>query len=180
MSDRELHESFLREFTANEPAIRAFIRCLLPARGDADDVMQETAVVLWERYPEVRSVTEFRPWAFGVAKKKVLSWMRDKGRDRVVLSEAMVNLVADVVTTSEEAFDIQRELLRQCVERLEPNQRTMLMAAYQPKAKIQEVARGSGRSIGGFYQWLHRMRRLLLDCVQGELAKVRPPRPHMP
>ena len=180
MSDRELHEAFLREFTANEPAIRAFIRCLLPARGDADDVMQETAVVLWQRYAEVRFVTEFRPWAFGVAKKKVLSWMRDKGRDRVVLSEAMVNLVADVVTTSEEALDLQRELLRQCVERLEPSQRTMLMAAYQPKAKIQEVARGSGRTVGGFYQWLHRMRKLLLDCVQGELAKVRSPRPHMP
>jgi RNA polymerase sigma-70 factor (ECF subfamily) len=92
----------------------------------------------------------------------------------------MVNLVADVVTTSEEVLDLQRELLRQCVDRLEPDQRTMLMAAYQPKAKIQEVARGSGRTVGGFYQWLHRMRKLLLDCVQSELAKVRSPRPHMP
>lgn len=180
MSDRTLHEAFLREFTAHEPAIRAFIRCLLPTRGDADDVMQETAVVLWERYAEIRHMAEFRPWAFGVAKKKVLAWIRDKGRNRVVLSEAMVNLVADVVTTSDEALDAQRELLRQCVERLEPDQRTMLLAAYEPKAKIQTVARSSGRSVGGFYQWLHRMRKLLLDCVQGELAKSRSLRPHMP
>lgn len=177
MDERELHETFLREFMAHEPAIRAFVRCLLPSRGDADDVMQETAVVLWARYADVKPGAEFRPWAFGVAKKKVLSWIRDKGRDRVVLSEAMVNLVADVATTSEESLDLQRELLRNCIERLKPEQRTMLMAAYQPKAKIQEVAKGSGRSVGGFYQWLHRMRKILLDCVQAELARSRQPRP---
>lgn len=175
MQDSKLHERFLREFTANEPAIRAFIRRLLPFRADANDVMQETAVVLWKRYAEIEGAVEFRPWAFGVARKKVLSWMRDKGRDRLVLSEDIVNLIADASSpAAEESLDRQRELLRNCIERLRPEQRTMLMAAYEPKASIQQVAKGSGRSVAGFYQWLHRMRRLLLECVQAELVKPRP------
>lgn len=180
MSGRQLHERFLREFTANEPAIRAFIRRLLPYHDDANDVMQETAVVLWERYPEIERGIEFRPWAFGVARKKVLSWLRDKGRDRMVLSEDIVNLIADASEAVDEPLDRQRELLRNCIERLRPEQRTMLMAAYAPKAKIQQVAKGSGRSVAGFYQWLHRMRRLLLECVQAEVAKAGQPRTSSP
>ena len=54
--------------------------------------------------------------------------------------------------------------------KLEPSQRDLLMAAYQPQARVQKVAAHSGRSVPGFYQWLYRMRRLLLDCVQRELA----------
>jgi hypothetical protein len=34
-----------------------------------------------------------------------------------------------------------------------------------------EVAQGSGRSVPGFYQWLHRMRRMLLDCIRRALAQ---------
>jgi RNA polymerase sigma-70 factor (ECF subfamily) len=45
------------------------------------------------------------------------------------------------------------------------------MQAYQPEARIQEVAQGSGRSVPGFYQWLHRMRRMLLDCIRRTLAQ---------
>src|SRR5205809_484611 len=93
--EREQHQRFLRAFTANEPAIRAYVRRLVPARADADDVMQEAAIVLWEKFAEFRDGADFRAWAFGVARFKVLSWLRDKGRDRLVLSEETVELLAN-------------------------------------------------------------------------------------
>jgi hypothetical protein len=48
MSPREIdrHREFLRCFTAQEAAIRAYVRRLVPLRADADDVMQEVAVVV--------------------------------------------------------------------------------------------------------------------------------------
>ena len=36
----QIHEQFLRLFTANEAAIRAYVRRLVPLRDDAADVMQ--------------------------------------------------------------------------------------------------------------------------------------------
>ena len=80
------HERFLTLFTANEPAIRAFVRRLVPTRHDAADVMQGVALVLWRKFPALEESDQFRKWAFGVARYETLAWLRDKARDRLVLA----------------------------------------------------------------------------------------------
>lgn len=165
----EQHQRFLRLFTANELAIRAYVRRMVLSPADADDVMQEAAIVLWEKFAEFREGGDFKAWAFGVARFKVLSWLRDKGRDRLVLSEDVVEMIADETARDESRLARQRAALETCAGRLIPEQRDLLMAAYQPDVRIHEVAARSGRTVAGFYQWLHRMRHLLLDCVRREL-----------
>ena len=46
-----------------------------------------------------------------------------------------------------------------------------MLAAYAPAARILEVAARSGRTVAAFYQWLHRVRLALLDCVRRATAK---------
>jgi len=167
----EQHQRFLRALTAHEPAVRAYVRRLVPARADADDVMQEVAIVLWEKFGEFKEGAEFRPWAFGIARYKVLSWLRDKGRDRLVLSEEVVEMIAEETAQDDSRLEKQRRALEACTQKLEPDQRQLLMQAYQPESQIQTLAATSGRSVAGFYQWLHRVRRLLLDCIQREMGK---------
>lgn len=166
-----LHQQFLRAFTSHEPAIRAFVRRLVPARADADDVLQETAIVLWEKFGEFRPGGDFRAWACGIARFKVLAWLRDRGRKRLVLAEDVVETLADEAAEHDSRLDRQRAALEACFEKLPADDRALLARAYQPDVKIQEVAATSGRTVGGFYQWLHRLRRLLLDCVERELAR---------
>lgn len=169
-AEHELHHRFLRSFTAHEPAIRAYVRRLVPARADADDVMQDVSVVLWEKFASFRAGADFKAWAFGVARFAVLAWLRDKGRDRLVLDDEVVTMLADETAADEARLERQREALELCMEKVAGDQRELLVQAYQPAARIQEVARGSGRTVAGFYQWLHRMRRLLLDCIRRALA----------
>jgi RNA polymerase sigma-70 factor (ECF subfamily) len=170
MNDIDHHRAFLRYFTANESAIRAFVRRLVPLRADAEDVMQEVAVVLWEKFQDFREGGDFRAWAFGVARFETLAWHRDKGRDRLVLGQEVVELVAEETLRDEPRLARQREALESCLEKLESPQRELLVAAYQPRASIQSIAVRSGRSVSGFYQWLYRIRELLLDCTRRELA----------
>ena len=61
------------------------------------------------------------------------------------------------------------------MERVPEEQRSLLLRAYQPEARIQDVAAISGRSVAGFYQWLHRMRKTLLDCIHAALAREAAP-----
>jgi RNA polymerase sigma-70 factor (ECF subfamily) len=165
------HRAFLRQFTANEAAIRAFVRRLVPARADADDIMQEVSVVLWEKFESFRGDGNFRAWAFGVARFEVLAWLRDKGRDRLVLSEKVVDLFGAEAETHEPRLERQREALERCIVEVAPAQRDLLMRAYEPGARIAALAHESGRSEPGFYQWLYRIRKLLLDCIRRNLAK---------
>jgi RNA polymerase sigma-70 factor, ECF subfamily len=172
MASKEIsrHREFLRCYTSHEPAIRAYVRRLVPLRADADDVMQDVAVVLWEKFEQFREGGDFRAWAFGIARLEVLAWLRDKGRDRLVLSQDVTELLAEETQREEPHLARQREALESCLEKLDSPQRALLVAAYQPHARIQAIATQSGRSVNGFYQWLYRMRRLLLECAQRQFA----------
>ncbi len=170
-AETERHHRFLRAFTAHEPAVRAYVRRLVPARADADDVMQEVSVVLWEKFDTFREDGNFKAWAFGVARFEVLAWLRDRGRDRLVLDEEVVAKLAAESLDEEPRLERQREALEHCMKKVPEDQRALLMQAYQPESRIQEVARDSGRTVAGFYQWLHRMRRMLLECIRRALAQ---------
>ncbi len=170
-AETERHHRFLRAFTAHEATIRAHVRRLVPGRADADDVMQDISVVLWEKFDTLLAGADFRPWAFGVARYAVLAWLRDRGRDRLVLDEDVMTKIAEETTADEPRLERQREALEHCIKKVPEDQRDLLMLAYQPDSRIQEVAQGSGRTVAGFYQWLHRMRRVLLDCIRRSLSK---------
>jgi RNA polymerase sigma-70 factor (ECF subfamily) len=170
-AENERHDRFLRSFTASELAIRAYVRRLVPTRADADDVMQEVSVVLWKKFEEFREDGDFRAWAFGVARFAALAWRRDKARDRLVLDEHVVAKLASETAEQEPHLLRQREALEKCMKNVQPEQRELLMRAYQPESRIQDVASRSGRSIPGFYQWLHRVRRMLLDCIRRRISQ---------
>jgi RNA polymerase sigma-70 factor (ECF subfamily) len=170
-AENERHHRFLRTYTAHEPAIRAHVRRLVPARADADDVMQDISIVLWEKFDAFREGADFKAWAFGVARFEVLAWLRDRGRERLVLDEEVITKLAEETAVDEPRLERQREALEQCMKKVPGDQRDLLMQAYQSESRIHEVAQGSGRSVAGFYQWLHRMRKLLLECIRRALTR---------
>jgi RNA polymerase sigma-70 factor, ECF subfamily len=144
------HDHFLRLFAEHEPAVRTFVRTLLPARDGASEVMQEVAVVLWQKFAEFDASRDFRKWAFGVARYEVLTYLRDKLRDRHVFDDALVNRLADDAAAAEPRHDAQREVLEACLQKLPPAQR--------------------GQTPMSLYKVLHRVRQALLECVRRQLA----------
>jgi RNA polymerase sigma-70 factor (ECF subfamily) len=131
--------------------------------------MQGVALVLWRKFPELREPDQFRRWAFGVARYETLTWLRDKARDRLVLADDVLNTVAHESSQIENQLSAQREALEDCLEKLPGAQRTLVLAAYEPDVRIQDVAEQSGRTVAAFYQWLHRMRVRLLQCTRRTL-----------
>ncbi len=169
LDDKDIHEQFLMLFTANESAIRAYVRRLVPARADAMDVMQSIALVLWRKFDVLRDSTEFRPWAFTVAKYEALAWLRDKARSRIVLADDVLEMISDKSALQEERLSAQRDALAECLEKMPARQRELVLAAYSPDVQIQNVAERSGRTVAAFYQWLHRTRSRLLECTRRTL-----------
>lgn len=170
-SHQDRHQHFLRAFTKHEPAVRAFVRRLVPSRVDADDILQEVSIVLWNKFDEFRDGADFKAWACGIARNKVLSWLRDKARDRLVLNSDVVELLADDSLRDESLLQQQRVALQSCFEKVPPVEQKLLTQAYRSGVNIHETAADSGRSVSGFYQWLYRMRQMLLDCIHRTMAR---------
>jgi len=165
------HQQFLRLFMASEQAVRAFVRSLVPTIADSNDVMQEVALVLWEKFAEYPTNDDFRRWAFGVAKFKVLSWQRDRMRDRHVFGLETTDLLAGEAEQYSGRMENQREALRNCLNNLPEGQRTLIDSAYAPEVRIDALARQFGMTAMALYKKLHRIRILLTECTQRVLAQ---------
>ena len=170
-ADDPRHDLFLRLFTTNEPAVRAFVRSLVPALADANDVMQEVAIVLWKKFADYDSSEDFRRWAFGVAKFKVLAWQRDQARDRHVFGEDMTEVLASEAAERSDQLAAKREALRLCLEKLPPDQRQLVGSAYASGSRIDDLAARMGRTAMALYKQLHRIRLALIECTRRVLAK---------
>jgi RNA polymerase sigma-70 factor (ECF subfamily) len=173
-SSDQRQQSFLRLFMACEPALRGFVRSLVPTVADSNDVMQEVAVVLWQKFAEYKTTEDFRRWSLTVAKWKVLSWQRDKMRDRHVFGQETLELLAEESEGQAEILEAQREALRDCLGRLPAPQRDLVDSAYAPHARIDALAARIGVTAMSLYKKLHRIRALLLDCTRAALEPRNP------
>lgn len=165
------HDRFLRLYSANEPALRGFVRSLLPTREDAREVMQELALVLWRKFSECTDDEGFRPWSFAAARYAVLAWRRDRARDRHVFGEEALAALAGDAERMAPRLDAQREALEECLEKLPADQRDLVATAYAPGRRLEALAAELGRSAMALYKTLHRIRLALIDCTRRVLAR---------
>jgi RNA polymerase sigma-70 factor (ECF subfamily) len=169
--DSTRHDQFLRLFTTHEPAVRSFVRSLLPTREDAHEVMQEVALVLWRKFDDFATGEDFRKWAFGVARYEVLAYARDKARDRHVFGPEVIELLARDAEQSASRLEAQRESLEVCLEKLPAHQRSLVTQAYTPGARIGDLATRMGRTAMAVYKLLHRIRLALAECTRARLLE---------
>ena len=168
-SNDDQHERFLRLFTVNEASLHAYVRSLVPTLEDANDVMQETAVVLWRKFEEYDSQRDFRGWAFGIAKMRVLSWKRDRARDRHLFDGDLTLLLAENLEKDADAMISRQEALRRCLEKLPSDHRRLVITAYSSGGHIKDIAKGFSQSVAAVYKRLHRIRMALIKCARHEM-----------
>ena len=165
----EQHNQFLRLYVDNEESLRGYVRSLLPTLEDAREVMQNTAAILWKKFDQLDDPENFRRWAFGVARFEVLSYRRDKARDRHVFSEELLmQLASEAEKISEQTMDEIRAS-KICLNKLPEKKKALVSEAYSDQIKINEIAKREGRSAMSVYKVLHRARMALADCVQNTL-----------
>jgi RNA polymerase sigma-70 factor (ECF subfamily) len=143
---------------------------MTPSSSDASEIVQETAVTLWQKFGEYDSARDFRNWAFGIARYKALAFQRDRRRDRHVFDDALVNQLADDTATMGQRHEMQRAALDQCLQKLPPPQRGLALAAYTKGTRIDELAAQRGQTAMSLYKLLQRIRQALLECVRRTLA----------
>jgi RNA polymerase sigma-70 factor (ECF subfamily) len=165
------HDDFLRLFAVSEPALRAFVRSLVPRRADVPEVMQEVAVVLWRKFGDLAAPEDFRKWAFGVARLEALAWARNKARDRHVFDAELLATLADAAESSSPRLEAQREALEHCLGKLPDTRRQLVLSAYAPGTSIEQMAVQRGQTRMALYKVLHRIRLALVECTRRALAQ---------
>lgn len=167
------HKQFLRLFLQNERRLYAYVLTLLPHRADADDVLQETSLTMWDKFDPGAPPTEFLAWARKVAYHKVLDFNKKSTRAQARLSTIFVKRLAETAAAQAEELQLEerRAALTHCIEKLPPADRDLLTHRFADGATTQSTSEQLGRSVDAVYKALAKVRENLFQCVQKSLAK---------
>lgn len=165
-SDDVRYETFVSKFAHYEPDLRRFIRSLLPTWTDADDVLQQTALVIWRKFELYDPETNFMKWACVIARFEALAYRRKMARDRLVFREDVMELMAAEGVNELPSRSPEREALEKCLEKMTEKQRNFIELAYTPGVKVKEMAAEAGSSAAAFYMRLKRLRHQLMGCIE--------------
>jgi RNA polymerase sigma-70 factor (ECF subfamily) len=156
--------------TRHQRQIFAYIYTLVPRRHDAEDLLQETSVVICEKFSEFTPGTDFVAWACQIAYWRIRYSRQKFARSKVVFDQTVLDAVAQTAAILAPELDARHEALAVCLQKLNSRERDFVLTRYEPGAGVEEAARRSGRSIDAAYKALTRIRKLLFDCVSHQLA----------
>ena len=168
MPDADPHERFLKLFLDSEREIFRYVAVFVPCVADAQDIVQQTAVALWRKFDEYDPARPFAPWACRFALNEARHFMRQNARWHAFLND---ELAAELHRRREELeFDARFVHLSRCLQKLPPEQRTLLEAYYYRGEAVEEIAGARGRSSEAVYKVLQRVRQALKQCIARAVA----------
>ena len=169
-------QRFLALFLRSEREIFRYVAALVPNVIEAEEIVQQTALALWEKFDSYDPARPFTPWACRFALNKARQWMERRQKWQALLAGGL----AEELAQRREALapELERRLihLQGCVARLPEEQRAVVEGYYYRRLGIEALAAESGRSVEATYKCLQRIRQALKQCVEraAQLAESAP------
>lgn len=162
---------FLRVFLADEREILRYVVALVPNLADAQEIVQQTAVVLWEKFDEYDRERPFAPWACRFALNVARQWMARRQQWKTLLEGRLAEELTRRREQLRAEFDTRLAHLDQCLQKLPEEHRVLVDGYYFQQLDVNALARQTQRNVEAVYKTLQRIRRQLRDCIERSLRE---------
>ena len=178
MSDKK-EVTFIKLLVSAERRILGYLVTLLNSVPDAEDLMQETSIVMWEKFDDFLSTqdgdadpTRFVAWGNKIAFYKVLNSRRRKKGSLRLLSDDIMQLVSEEWTRQDETEELKmrQQALASCLEELPSEKKEVLQQYYWRRLPVDKIASSLQKTPGNIYKILGRTRQSLHRCISKKLA----------
>lgn len=159
-------DRFLRLFLASERELLRYVMALAPRIDDAREIVQQTAVVLWEKFEQYDSSLPFTPWACRFALNVSKQWLARRQRWRAILEQNLAEQLLQRRAEMLPEMDARLRHLDSCLEKLPGDQRAIVDGYYFRQLGIDLIAAETRRSVDALYKALQRIRKSLQDCIE--------------
>lgn len=167
MDDRK--REFVALLTRNERRLYGYILSLVPDWNNADEILQETNIRLWEEFGRFEQGTDFHAWALRVAYYQVLTWRKNRSRQKLIYDESLLEEIRATQDEMNDLLETRRDALRRCLEQINPESRRLLAQYYGEGLRINEIAASMNRSVQAVYKAVQRIRSSLHGCIERRL-----------
>ena len=161
----ERREEFIDELVRARGQLFGFVFSIVLNMNDAEDLLQQTSLTLWEEFEDFEAGTDFLNWSCKIARNKAIDYFRSKKREQNCLSDEVLDNLAMEKSQTADLTDARSEALSLCLEKLSQKDRELIEDCYDRKSSIIHIAEQLGRSVNSVYVSLNRIRRALFRCV---------------
>ena len=172
MSRSERHERFAELLQAHHTQLFGYLYAMVQSVSDAEDLFQETSVVLWSKFAEYQEGTSFFSWAKATARYKLLNFLRSQERRRQFSAELQSRLSNVFDELDSRVLQARLEALQECKERLSEDDRQLLEACYGSELSFRQTASQLGKSPKSVYNAMGRIRGVLMKCIEDKIART--------
>jgi RNA polymerase sigma-70 factor, ECF subfamily len=165
----ERADEFAELFSRHARQIYAYILTLTPHWADAEDVFQEASTIIWQKFDEFASGTNFVAWACQIAYYRAI-WFRERQKKLAIpFGKQFFDLVAAETLLQQEVLEDRHLALADCIKLLVERDRELVERAYAEGTTIKDAAVRLGRSPDAVYKALKRIHRELFECVEAAM-----------
>ncbi len=168
-------DEFMQQFRQCQRDLLAYILAIVPRHADAQDILQETAAALWQKFDQYDPARSFAGWAQRFAHIEICKH-RDRGRYRRWMlnpfDEQLLEALAAKVHRNVSVVELRDEALLMCMKQLTAAEYDLLHQYYWGEQSVQELATEIGLSERQLYRRLHTVRQALKRCIDQRIAEV--------
>lgn len=148
----------------------AFIRLRVPDDTDAENILNDTFMVLCKKPESFNDESKFSTWLYGIAKNKTLDWWRRKGRmaESVEMDDEQLASIPDPTDGILDVLERKdkNEVLRECMDKLPLEQRDAIYFAYYEDEGVEFISQQQQCPIGTVKTRLFNARIKIRNCME--------------
>jgi RNA polymerase sigma-70 factor (ECF subfamily) len=169
MNYPQISFEFSQNLTSIQRSLYGYILSLLPHRSDAEDVLQETNLILCKKATEFDPKGHFQGWAFKIARFQVMRHITKNKRSRLHFSNDIIDSIPADDFDSEKVQLVQKALLK-CYDLLPSHMRIIAKLRFREELNLKDISIQVQRPLGSISATLHRIRQNLSTCVHKKLS----------
>jgi RNA polymerase sigma-70 factor (ECF subfamily) len=163
------HEQFTRLWTEAQPILAGYLSAVVPDFQEAEDLLQEVAVVLLRKFSEYDSERPFVGWAIGIAKFEVLMARRRHARNRIFYQEDLLERLGEAYEEMAPELEDRSRALHDCVRTLQGRASELVRLRYKEALTSDAIAVRASMAVVAVRVALSRARAALRDCIERKL-----------
>ena len=136
---------FVQLFTHHQRRLFLYILSQVHNPVDAEEILQETNVVIWSKCSKFQPGTNFLAWVSQIANFEVMKYRTRKRRENLVFSDEFLETVAQASLERSEELETRRAALADCLNKLRLKDRELIQQRYAPGERGTHLAEQIGR-----------------------------------
>ncbi len=165
MNTNDLDEIFITLLAENQRKIYSYILSAVSRRNVADDIMQQTLLLLWRNFSRYEAGTNFAAWAKEIAKYEIFNYRKKKAKDCILDYDALEKVMeasVELVKTS----DMRIDALEGCLKKLSEKNRSLINYRYYEGFSCRKISKEFNCPVSTIYKTFARMHTSLHECVR--------------